>query len=303
MVEAIRTATEDWREGGMIIATRMSSVVIPSMVVPRASLIVLVVVIIVTVGVDAATLAPKTAQDFGRYAAAMEARRARDLAAEVPFLEIDRLPPNRRAQAGAELRRGEVVVARATATDDGANEIEVNGGLISHWRGTVLVPNVTLEKLLLTLMEPQTDRHQQEDVLASRVVARDGDSMKLYLRLRRTKFVTVVYDTEYDVEYHRLASDKAWSRSLSTKIVEVENVGTPQERTLQEGADHGFLWRLYTYWRYQQVEGGVMVEIESLTLSRELPFLVGPLIRPIVNHIARESMSRTLASLRARFAS
>jgi hypothetical protein len=127
--------------------------------------------------------------------------------------------------------------------------------------------------------------------------------MKVFLRLRRTKFVTVVYDTEYDVHYHRLSPERATSTSLSTRIVEVENAGTPQERILPEGDDHGFMWRLNTYWRYKQADGGVLVEIESLTLSRELPAFFGPLIRPIVNHIARESMDRTLASVRARFAS
>ena len=46
----------------------------------------------------------------------------------------------------------------------------------------------------------------------------------------------------------------------------------------------------------------MLVEIESLTLSRDLPAIIGPLIRPIVTSTARESMTRTLASVRARFA-
>ncbi len=63
------------------------------------------------------------------------------------------------------------------------------------------------------------------------------------------------------------------------------------------------MWRLNSYWRYKQLDDGVLVEIESLTLSRSLPMLVGPLIRPIVTSTARESMTRTLASVRARFSS
>lgn len=249
-----------------------------------------------------AQLQAKTVRDWQKYVAAVEARRNSEIVQRQPFLEIDRKAPAELARLMATLKRGEVVVERAAVSrDHAADEIPIDGGLINHWRGTVLVPNVTLDQVLKVLQEPQTDRHKQEDVISSRVINRDADSQKVFLRLRRTKFVTVVYDTEYDVDYHRLTSQLALSNSISTKIVEIENAGTPRERALPEGNDHGYMWRLNSYWRYKQVEGGVLVEVESLTLSRDLPPLIGPLIRPIVNSTARESMTRTLASVRARF--
>ncbi len=249
-----------------------------------------------------ATLKPQTIKDFARYVAAVEARFTRDLRSNAPFLDIERQAPAQLARTMAALRRGEIVVTRGVARDDSSNEISIDGGTINHWRGTVFVPDVKLDELLKVLQEPQSDKHKQEDVLSSRVVSRDGDSLKVYLRLRRTKFVTAVYDTEYDVDYRRLAPDRALSNSISTRIVEIENAGTPRERALPEGNDRGFMWRLNSYWRYRQVGGGVLVEIESLTLSRGLPPIIGSLIRPIVNSTARESMTRTLASVRARFA-
>ncbi len=249
-----------------------------------------------------AKLQPKTAQDFAKYVAAVEARRTKEIAGNEPFLEFERYPAAQQARIMAAMKRGEVHVERGPVSrNQGAAEIEIDGGLINHWRGTVFVPNVTLDHLLKVLQEPQTDRHKQEDVLSSRVISRDGDSQKVFLRLRRTKFVTVVYDTEYDVDYKRLAPDRALSNSISTRIVEIENPGTPQERALPEGNDHGYMWRLNSYWRYKEIDGGVLVEIESLTLSRDLPAIIGALIRPIVNSTARESMTRTLASVRARF--
>jgi putative flippase GtrA len=250
-----------------------------------------------------ATLQAKTIRDFAKYVASVEARRAREIENREPFLDIERLPADQRARAFAAMKRGEVIVTRGAAYESGTNEINIDGGLVNHWRGTVFVPKVKLEQLLKVLQEPQTDKHKQEDVLSSRVVSRDGDSQKVYLRLRRTKFVTVVYDTEYDVDYVKLAPDRAYSNSISTKVIEIENAGTPQERALPEGNDHGYMWRLNSYWRYKQHEDGVLVEIESLTLSRDLPAIIGPLIRPIVNSTARESMTRTLASVRARFMS
>ena len=252
---------------------------------------------------EEATLQARTAADFAKYAAAVEARRTRDITNNEPVLDIERQPPAQLARAIAALKRGEVIATRGVARDDSSNEVAVHGGMINHWRGTVFVPNVKLDMLMKVLQEPQSDKHKQEDVLSSRVVSRDGDSQKVFLRLRRTKFVTVVYDTEYDVEYRRVDATRAFSNSISTKVVEIENAGTPRERALPEGNDSGYMWRLNSYWRYKQLDGGVLVEIESLTLSRNLPAIVGSLIRPIVNSTARESMSRTLASVRSRFAS
>jgi putative flippase GtrA len=279
----------------------------PNTLVFRAAAVVALATVASTAGADTDTLEailkPKTAQDFAHYVAAVEARRASDLKTHEPFLDIERQPPAQLARTMAALRKGEIVVTRgAVARATAGTEISVDGGTINHWRGTVFVPNVKMDDLLKALQEPQTDKHKQEDVLSSRVEARDGDRMKIYLRLRRTKFVTVVYDTESDCEYSRLAPDRAMSHSISTKIVEIENAGTPRERALPEGTDRGYMWRLNSYWRYKTSGNGVLIEIESLTLSRDLPPIIGPLIRPIVTSTARESMTRTLASVRARFA-
>ena len=266
----------------------------------------LATVMVVAPGAQAseeAILKAKTAADFASYVASVEARRARELANHEPFLDIERQPPARLAGTLAALQRGAVIVTRSVARDGAAHELSIAGGTINHWRGTVFVPNVGLDQVLKVLQEPQTDKHKQDDVLSSRVVARDADTQKVFLRLRRTKFVTVVYDTEHDVEYRRLDAGRAWSNSISSRIVEIKDAGTPNERALPEGNDSGYMWRLNSYWRYKQLDGGVLVEIESLTLSRGLPAIIGPLIRPMVNSTARESMERTLNSVRARFVS
>lgn len=250
---------------------------------------------------DAATLQAKTVKDFSRYAAAVEARTSRELTVDGPFLSIDRQPAPKIDAAKGELRRGGVLVTKGSAQDEASHEIEVDGGSIHHWRGVILIPNVKLDHLLRTLKEPAHDKHKQEDVLSSLVLSRNGDALKLFLRLKRTKIVTVVYDSEHDVKYWMVAPERAASSSVSTRIVEVEDAGTPSEHTLPEGNDHGYLWRLNSYWRYQQVDGGVLVELESLSLSRDIPFVFKPFVRPLVDRVARESIRRTLESLRARF--
>lgn len=250
-----------------------------------------------------AILQPRTVQGFARYAASLAARIDQELRADAPFLEIDRQPVVQRARSLAALHRSEVIVSQAVARDGATSEIEIDGGMINHWRGTALIPKLPLDVLMRTLHEPQPGAHKQEDVLSTRVVRTGEGSQKLYLRLRRTKFVTVVYDTEYDTNYRRLTPDRAVSQTLSTRIVEIEHAGTSQERALPEGRDRGYVWRLYSYWRFQQSGDDVIIQVESLTLSRKLPTLIGPLIRPLINKTARESMTRTLNSMRARFAS
>jgi hypothetical protein len=251
---------------------------------------------------EEAKLQPQTVAGFQKYAAAVETRRARDFAGGTPFLQFERRSEPDQANIMAMLRRGQIVVEEGGgARDEASNEIAIDGGLINHWRGTVFVPKVTIDRVLQVLQSPDTGNHKQEDLLWSRIVPNADGSQKLFARVTRTKFVTVVFDTEYHVRYTRVGGDRAASDSRSTRIVEIENAGTPRERALPEGDDHGYMWRLNSYWRYKQVGDGVLVEVESLTLSRGLPPLVGPLVRPIVNSTARESITRTLASLRARF--
>lgn len=245
-----------------------------------------------------ATLLPKTIREFNDYAARVEARRARELKAQDTFLDIERQSAEQLERTLAALKRGEVMVSTAVSPD--VSEVPIDGGLINHWRGTIFVPRVSLERLLKVLQGP-SDQHKQEDVVSSRVEPRGPDQQKLFLRIKRSKIVTVVYDTEYDVIYRRLSPGRAMSDSRSTRIVEIEHAGTPRERALPEGNDHGYMWRLNSYWRYKQFADGVLVEVESLSLSRDLPPIIGSLIRPIVTSTARESMARTLVSLRARF--
>lgn len=251
----------------------------------------------------AAELRPKTVEAWQRYASAVEGRMDKELASTSLFLVVDFAEPSARAEERKAILAGDIPVSRMSAVGGNAEEIEVPGGLINHWRGAVFVPGVTLDQVLEELRSPVARRHKQEDVLESRVLWRDGDRSHVFLKLVRKKIVTVTYNTEHDVLYRRLGPSKAVSRSVSTKIAELESAGTPQEHERPIGQDRGFMWRLNSYWRYEQVPGGVIVELESLTLSRDIPFLVKLLAKPIINSIARESMTRTLQSMRDRLVS
>jgi putative flippase GtrA len=163
--------------------------------------------------------------------------------------------------------------------------IEVPGALIHRWRGSLLVRGVTVDELLSRLMNPGTPP-PQEDVLESRVLSRTDRSLRVYLKLTRRTIISVTYDTEHEVTFCRRSARLATSESEATRIAETGS------------RDRGFLWRLNSYWQYTQTADGVVVDLESLSLSRPMPGIVRPVAAPIVNRIARESMWRTLEALR-----
>jgi hypothetical protein len=174
--------------------------------------------------------------------------------------------------------------ARCESSPSG-RAIDVPGGTIHHWKGSAIVHNTSVDRVINLLMYPGTPP-PQDDVLESRVLGRSGNSLRVYLKLARSAIITVVYDTEHDVSFERHSPALATSRSVSTKIVE------------SGGSDRGFLWRLNSYWRYAQEGPNVRIDLESLSLSRDVPFLVRSIAEPVVNRIARESVSRTLSSVR-----
>ena len=165
------------------------------------------------------------------------------------------------------------------------NQIDVPGGAIHDWRGSTLVRGVTVDRLLRSLMYPGTPPPQQ-DVLEARVLERSADSLHIYLKLVRRTIMTVTYETEHTMTFRRQSATLATSRSVATRIAELD------------GRDRGFLWRLNSYWRYLQVGDDVRVDLESLSLSREIPIILRPAAGPVISRIARESLTRTLEALR-----
>jgi putative flippase GtrA len=164
--------------------------------------------------------------------------------------------------------------------------IDVDGATIHEWRGSILVRGVTVNQLIDALLNPGGVK--QDDVAESRLLERHGDSLRIYLKLVRRMIVSVTYDSEHDVQYVRRSPTFATSRSVATRLVETG------------GADRGFLWRLNSYWRYRQSGNDVQVDVVSVSLSRDIPWAVRPIATPIINRIGRESMNRTLETVRQR---
>jgi hypothetical protein len=181
--------------------------------------------------------------------------------------------------------------------DTSGESIDIPSALIHHWRGAVFVPRATVAGLLAKLQSGEL-LTQQEDVLKSAILERAPGRLKVYLKLQRSKIVTVVYNTEHLVTFARISPTRATSQSMATKIAELEDANTSRERELPVGDDRGFLWKLNAYWRYEEVNGGVIIECESISLSRTVPSIVRYIVGPLIDSTAKESMTRTLEAVR-----
>lgn len=262
----------------------------------RQALTLIAGVAAVPAGLAAGGLPPGTIDGWEAYVRATETRIAGELAGGGGFLAMDFLPSARAERAAA--IGGQLPVARMTSRGREGRTIEVPDGMVHHWRGAVLVPGASLDQVLDRVMNPPVGDMAQDDVVAARVIERAPGSLRLFLRLRRTQLVTVVYNTEHLVQCTRLGRTRASSRSIATRIAEVADPATPHERERLPGEDRGFLWRLNAYWRYEQVPAGVLVECESVSLSRTLPAFARPAVQPMIDRVARNSMERTLIALR-----
>ena len=181
----------------------------------------------------------------------------------------------------------------------GKGPAKVSDGLIHDWIGTAFVSGTTVGDALALVQD--YDNHKniyKPEVIASKLISRRENDFQIYLRLLKKKVLTVVLDTDHDVQYRSLDQKRWTCRSYTTRIAEVENASTPKESVLPPDTGFGFLWRLYSYWRFQERDGGVYVECRAISLTRDVPFGLGWVIEPIIQKLPRESLINTLVATR-----
>ncbi|MGB6485128.1 MAG: hypothetical protein WBE86_16725 [Candidatus Acidiferrales bacterium] len=247
---------------------------------------------------SAAQLTSETVRAFDQYVSAKESRADRDLAAKKTFLYIDALPQPKKNQAYANLRNGQILVQR-DADCASPSCTSIPGGLIHDWIGIVFVPGISIPQALATLQDYDHDTdYYPSQVVKSKLLAKSGDEFHIYLRLKQVQVIVVVLDTEYDIRYTRMGPDHVYARSHSTRIAEVDHPGAPNEREKPVSNDHGFLWHLDSYWRFYQADGGVYIQCDAVSLTRDVPTGLGWLIGSFIEKIPGASLRSTLAETR-----
>jgi hypothetical protein len=249
-------------------------------------------------GAVAVNLKSATVAAFDEYVKLTEARNNDELRRGTNLFWIDGLPESERAQAYEELRRGAVKMEKMETRENG-EKIQSPGGMIHHWAGIAFIPGTKVQDVLRVVQD--YDHHAQyyaPDVERSKIESHDDDHFLVFLRFRRHKVITVVLNTQHDVRYFRDSETREHSRSSAVHIGEVEKAGKSNEREKSPGEEGGFLWRMETWWRMEERDGGVYVQSEVVSLTRDIPAGLGWLIGPFMTSIPKETLTFTLEATR-----
>ena len=222
---------------------------------------------------------------FNTYSDAVEARLLRQHHATTILVPAD----NHR------LRNSDLIIERVA--EPAAPSTNPSGAILHHWRGTAFASGAHAEDFLRLMRDFDSyPRHFSPEVVSAHTVSQQGDRIQTIMRIRQHHVITVVMDTAYDVAFTPIDARHGYSISHSTRINEIASPGTPEEHALPPGQEHGFLYRLNTYWSYEERDGGLYLQIEAVSLSRSIPTGLGWAVGPYVESIPRESLEFTLRS-------
>jgi len=172
----------------------------------------------------------------------------------------------------------------------GSGTTDVYGGIIHDWMAAAIAPGATVEQVLSVFQDYDAYKTRYfPNVQDSKLLSREGNHWYVYMRLFKTRVLSVLLDTEYDIEYRALG-DRRWEiHAPTTRIVEVEN-----GKQLPLGVGRGFLWRLDSYWLLEPRPGGVYMECRAISMSRDVPTGLGWAVKPMLTVIPKESLGETL---------
>lgn len=204
------------------------------------------------------------------------------------FLWVDESSETRR-----HVQNGELVITNHDPR-------RVPQGLIHHWVGAMFVPSVSLDQVMEVLNS--YDRYSEiykPLIRKTSVIEQAGDTVELnVLAVQKAFSVTAAVDTDEEIRIARPAPDRVCITANSARIREIANYGQPSEHVFPEDRTPGYVWREVIVERLQQRDGGVYVELETITLSRGIPVEVRWLIKPLTDELPRKMMRDILEETR-----
>ena len=240
--------------------------------------------------VVAAELNDQTLRAYSEYIGRVRARFEERVGAG------DSLSGIERAGVPESVREGLVLVQ--PAREDGI--VRVPGGLMHHWKGVAFIPDVTLQEAVTVSQDYANYNHVYGPIIDGRTITREGDSFHVLMRIQKSGGpVSAVVDVWSRVRYQWRSRNLVYSASDSECITEVRNAGKRDERRLAPDQGKGYLWRAHIYSRFEELGGGVLVELENVGLSRAFPPMLGWIIEPIARRIGKGSIEDSLVEFRS----
>ena len=235
-------------------------------------------------------LKPETAEAFDRYIADTDTKMQARYGGE-HFLWFDDSPDIR-----ARLLGGDVV----TRPVQGNGIVTLPKGLIQDWVGAVFVQDTTLKNVLTVVQDyPRHTEIYKPDVVDVKVQSSTADDFLIRTRVVKSKFfISDVLDIDNEIHFVSLDPKRTYSRSASRRVVEIANAGKHNEHELPAGHDRGLMWRISGYWFFAESDGGVFITCESITLTRDIPYLMAKLLSPIMHELPEEALKSSLEQTR-----
>jgi hypothetical protein len=240
---------------------------------------------LVALHADAAELQPATGRAYDSYVE--QARRAFVARVAAPHVSL------------VDAERKDEMAREADTLEPQGLTLRLSGGVVHHWRGAIFIPGVGLDQVLTTAQTYENYAVIYEGVLASKLLSREDNRFQVFARLKEDAgLVSAVLDVWSTVTYER-AGDCAYSVSGARDSLQVGRAEQADERHLPQGRDSGYLWRANTFTRFVPRNGGVLVELETIGLSRSFSRLLAWIIEPVARRVGRRSVERTLVEFRS----
>jgi hypothetical protein len=259
------------------------------MAVMRALTLSAVLLLLMGVGLSRAEeLKRDTIRAWDDYIENVNTSTAERSAGSRQFLWVDESPETRRR-----VQNGELVITNHDPR-------KVPQGMIHHWVGIVFVPNVSLDQVMAVLngYDRYSDIYKSL-IRKSSVIEQSGDSVKVnVLAVQKALSVTAAVETDEEIEIARPAPNRVCITANSSRIQEIANYGKPSEHAFPEDRRPGYVWRALIVERLEQRDGGVYVELETISLSRGIPVEVRWLIKPLTDDLPRKMMTEILDETR-----
>ncbi len=171
---------------------------------------------------------------------------------------------------------------------------EVGRAIVQDWTGVAFVPGAKKAQAVAVLEDFSRHASIYPEVVEGRVDKKEAGRLFGYHRIRKKKILEVNLDARYTLDRLPAAKDRYFSRSVATEITEIEDAGTKKEHRFPPGQDHGFLWRLQTYWTLEETPLGLWMEVRSISLTRDVPAGLGWVVKPLVRDMPRESLEAVM---------
>ncbi|HEX8924886.1 MAG TPA: hypothetical protein VF786_03800 [Terriglobales bacterium] len=250
-------------------------------------ILVALFLLVTALRLHAATLTPEARAAYERYVASIEARLNTQHQSTADFIVT------RDKDAESKLRRGKLLVQHYNA------DVKTPGAMVHHWSATMLVPGATAEDFVrVTSDYARYPEFYSQEITRASVLGHNDDDYKVLMRMTQHRVVTVVLDGEFTNIFAELDPEHGYSTSKSTKIREIADAGKTSEHVVAQGQEHGYLWSLNLYWSYVERADGLLVQCETVSLTRDIPWGWGWLIKPLVQSIPRDALTYTLTQTR-----